>query len=173
MHPHSSNRAAASKIRPNRATSFTTQPWTPSSPSFVVLDPLDRSRCGGGTATGVRSSLRSGASGTGAPCPGFQYQGSLSLRRPFTSPELTIMRSWKNPSRCISCSSRQRTRCSHSSSGSAARRWRAKLSRDDNTARVERMSGYEGRYREAGGYTIAIETFQARRFTSVLPGLAG
>jgi mannose-6-phosphate isomerase-like protein (cupin superfamily) len=35
-----------------------------------------------------------------------------------------------------------------------------KLSIDDGSARVERMTGYEGRYKEADGYTIAFEQFE-------------
>jgi mannose-6-phosphate isomerase-like protein (cupin superfamily) len=48
----------------------------------------------------------------------------------------------------------------------------AKLSRDDATARVERMPGYEGRYREADGYTMAFEKFEeGGDFTPFYKGL--
>ena len=35
----------------------------------------------------------------------------------------------------------------------------AKLSRDDETARIETMPGFEGRYTESDGYTIGLEKF--------------
>lgn len=48
----------------------------------------------------------------------------------------------------------------------------AKLSKDDETARLERMTGYEGRYREADGYTIAFEKFEeGGDFTPFYQGL--
>src|SRR4029453_13137487 len=48
----------------------------------------------------------------------------------------------------------------------------AKLSIDDESARVERMTGYEGRYREADGYTIAFERFEeGGDFTPFYKGL--
>ena len=48
----------------------------------------------------------------------------------------------------------------------------AKLSSNDETARVERMTGYEGRYRESDGYTIAFEKFEeGGDFTPFYKGL--
>lgn len=37
----------------------------------------------------------------------------------------------------------------------------AKLTKEDQTARVERMPGFEGRYTESDGYTIGFERFDA------------
>ncbi|MEV7134206.1 hypothetical protein AB0N24_15070 [Arthrobacter sp. NPDC093128] len=48
----------------------------------------------------------------------------------------------------------------------------AKLSSNDETARVKRMTGYEGRYRESDGYTIAFEKFEeGGDFTPFYKGL--
>ena len=48
----------------------------------------------------------------------------------------------------------------------------AKLSREDKTARVETMPGFEGRYTESEGYTIGFEKFEeGGDFTPYFHGL--